>query len=119
MANIMITDDAMFMRKILSGILTSDGHTIIAEASNGAEAIEKYKQCKPDLVTMDITMPDVDGIEALKGIMSLDPTAKVIMCTAMGQQALVVEAIKNGAKDFMVKPFEADTICNAVNKALQ
>ena len=119
MARVLVCDDATFMRMTLIRILKEGGHETVGEASDGEQAVSRYKELEPDMVLMDITMPDVDGIEALKGIMSLDPTAKVIMCTAMGQQALVVEAIKNGAKDFMVKPFEADTICNAVNKALQ
>lgn len=118
MANILITDDAMFMRMLLGGTLKKLGHTIVAEASNGLEAVEMYKRHKPDLVTMDITMPEIDGIEALKRIMEVDPNAKVIMVSAMGQQVMVLDAIKAGAKDFLVKPFDETRVSEAINKIL-
>ena len=113
MANILITDDAVFMRRMLGDVLKNNGHTIVGEAANGKEAIAKYKELKPDLVTMDITMPELDGIQACKAIMQSDPQARVLMVSAMGQQAMVVEAIKSGARDFIVKPF------NAVSKVLR
>lgn len=118
MANILVVDDAQFMRMMLKDILTKAGHTVIGEASNGKEAIERYKQLKPDLVTLDITMPEMDGIQALKGIRAEDPNAKCVMCSAMGQQAMVIEAIQTGAKDFIVKPFQAERVIEAINKQL-
>lgn len=118
MANILIVDDAAFMRMMVKDILTKNGYNVIGEATNGNEAIEKYKELKPDLVTMDITMPDKDGIQALKEIKALDSNAKVIMCSAMGQQAMVIESIQAGAKDFIVKPFQADKVVESVKKAI-
>ncbi|MFC0212860.1 response regulator [Paenibacillus chartarius] len=118
MAKIMVVDDTAFMRHMLKSILTENGHEVVAEASNGAEAVVNYKHSRPDLVTMDITMPEIDGIEGLRQIMEFDPKAKVIMCSAMGQQAMVLEAIKNGAKDFIVKPFQNERVIEAVNKVL-
>jgi len=115
---ILIVDDAAFMRMMIKNILTKNGFEVVGEASNGAEAVELYKKLKPDLVTMDITMPEMDGIEALKKIKEIDPNAKVIMVSAMGQQQLVIEAIQAGAKDFIVKPFQPDRLLEAVNKAL-
>ncbi|MGQ9656400.1 MAG: response regulator [Fimbriimonadales bacterium] len=114
---IMITDDALFMRVTLKNILTQNGLEVVAEASNGREAVELYEQHKPDLVFMDITMPEMDGLEALKAIRAKDPSAKVVMCTAMGQKQIVVEAIQAGAKDFIVKPFQPERIMEAVQKA--
>ena len=105
MAKILVTDDAAFMRMMVKDILTKGGHEVVGEAENGKQAVDKYKELKPDLVTMDITMPEMDGIEALKAIKAEDPNANVIMCSAMGQQAMVLEAIQAGAKDFVVKPF--------------
>ena len=116
MANILIVDDAAFMRTMLRNILTQAGHEVIGEAENGAIALEKYKELHPDIVTLDITMPDVDGIEALKNIMTYDKNATCIMCSAMGQQAMVVDSIKNGAKDFIVKPFQAEKIIASIKK---
>ena len=116
--NIMICDDAAFMRMMIKDILTKNGYNVVAEAENGAKAVEKYSDVKPDLVMMDITMPEMDGIQALKKIKELDPGATVIMCSAMGQQAMVIESIQSGAKDFIVKPFQADRVIEAVKKAM-
>jgi len=118
MPKILITDDAAFMRMMLKDILGHGGYEIAGEAANGAEACELYRQVKPDLVTMDITMPQMDGITALKKIISSDPQAKVIMCSAMGQQAMVIEAIQAGAKDFIVKPFQPQRVIEAVKKLI-
>lgn len=119
MANgILIVDDAAFMRMMIKDVLSKNGFTIAGEAENGAKAIEKYKELSPDLVIMDITMPEVDGIQAVKEIKKLNGAAKVIMCSAMGQQAMVIEAIQAGAKDFIVKPFQAERIIEAVKKVL-
>ncbi|CAM4315475.1 MAG: response regulator [Paenibacillus macerans] len=119
MANrILIVDDAAFMRMMIRDILTKNGFEVVGEAQDGAQAIEKYKELHPDLITMDITMPEMDGIAALKEIKKLDPNAKVIMCSAMGQQAMVIDAIQAGAKDFIVKPFQSDRVIEAINKTL-
>ena len=118
MAKVMICDDAAFMRMMIKDILTKNGYEIAAEAENGQKAVEKYPEAKPDLVLMDITMPEMDGIEALKKIKALDPGAKIIMCSAMGQQAMVIEAIQAGAKDFIVKPFQAERVLEAVKKVV-
>jgi len=119
MANrILIVDDAAFMRMMIRDILTKNGFEVVGEGADGAQAVEKYKELKPDLVTMDITMPEMDGIAALKEIRKLDPGAKVIMCSAMGQQAMVIDAIQAGAKDFIVKPFQADRVIEAIKKTL-
>lgn len=115
---ILIVDDAVFMRMKLKDILTKNGYEVVGEAQNGQEAFEKYQATNPDVVTMDITMPDVDGLEALKMIRAYDPNAKVIMCSAMGQQGMVMDAIKSGAKDFIVKPFDTDRVINAITKVL-
>ena len=116
--NILIVDDAAFMRMMIKDILTKNGYNVIGEAENGAKAFEKYNELKPDLVLMDITMPEVDGIAALKKIKGADPNALIIMCSAMGQQAMVIESIQAGAKDFIVKPFVADRVIEAVRKAV-
>lgn len=115
---ILIVDDAVFMRMKLKDILTKNGYEVVGEAQNGQEAFEKYQATNPDVVTMDITMPDVDGLEALKMIRAHDPNAKVIMCSAMGKQGMVMDAIKSGAKDFIVKPFDTDRVINAITKVL-
>ncbi|MBQ3105095.1 MAG: response regulator [Lachnospiraceae bacterium] len=115
---ILICDDAAFMRMMLKDILVKGGYVIAGEAVNGADAVEKYNALKPDLVTMDITMPDMDGINALRAIKTAYPGAKVIMCSAMGQQAMVVDAIQAGAKDFIVKPFQKDRVLEAVKKII-
>ena len=116
--NILICDDAAFMRMMIKDILTKNGYNIAGEAENGAKAVEKYAELKPDLVLMDITMPEMDGLEALKKIKASDPNASVIMCSAMGQQAMVIESIQSGAKDFIVKPFQADRVIEAVQKVV-
>ncbi|GIQ68633.1 chemotaxis protein CheY [Xylanibacillus composti] len=119
MANkILVVDDAAFMRMMIKDILTKNGYEVVGEASDGAVAIEKFKELKPDLVTMDITMPEMDGITALKEIKKIDSNAKVIMCSAMGQQAMVIDAIQAGAKDFIVKPFQADRVIEAIKKTM-
>ncbi|MCR5177503.1 MAG: response regulator [Lachnospiraceae bacterium] len=115
---ILITDDAAFMRMMLKDILTKGGYEVVGEAENGQMAIDKFKELHPDLVTLDITMPELDGIGALKGIKAADPNAVCIMCSAMGQQAMVIESIQAGAKDFIVKPFQADRVISAVQKAI-
>lgn len=116
---ILIVDDAAFMRMMIKDILEKNGFEVAGEAENGVIAVEKYKELKPDLVTMDITMPEKDGITALKEIKEFDPDSIVIMCSAMGQQAMVIDAIQAGAKDFIVKPFQADRVIEAVSKALE
>ena len=116
--NILICDDAAFMRMMIKDILTKNGYNVVGEAENGLKAVEKYQETKPDLVLMDITMPEMDGIQALKGIKAIDPSANVIMCSAMGQQAMVIEAIQSGAKDFIVKPFQAERVLEAVKKVV-
>lgn len=121
MARVLVVDDALFMRRMLSDILKKEGIEICGEAENGKEAIEKYQQLKPDLVTMDIVMPkieEIDGIGAVKEIMKTDPQAKIIMVSAMGQHSLVVEAIQAGAKDFVTKPFQPSRVIEAVKRAL-
>lgn len=115
---ILIVDDAAFMRMMLKDILTKNGYDVCGEAANGQEAMDKYTELKPDLVTLDITMPEVDGIQALKGIKEKDPNAVCVMCSAMGQQAMVIEAIQSGAKDFIVKPFQAERVLEAVKKVI-
>ena len=116
--NILICDDAAFMRMMIKDILGKNGFNVAGEAENGLIAVEKYKELSPDLVLMDITMPEMDGIQALRKIKEFDANAKVVMCSAMGQQAMVIEAIQAGAKDFIVKPFQADRVIEAVNKAI-
>ena len=116
--NILICDDAAFMRMMIKDILTKNGYNIAGEAENGQVAVDKYKELKPDLVLMDITMPEMDGIQALKTIKAADPSALIIMCSAMGQQAMVIESIQAGAKDFIVKPFQADRVLEAVKKVV-
>ncbi|MDP4179474.1 MAG: response regulator [Bacillota bacterium] len=115
---ILIVDDAAFMRMMIKDILSKNGYEIAGEAENGARAIEKYKELAPDLVIMDITMPEVDGIQAVKEIRKLNTESKIIMCSAMGQQAMVIESIQAGARDFIVKPFQAERVVEAVKKVL-
>ena len=116
--NILIVDDAAFMRMMIKDILTKNGYNVVGEAENGLKGVEKYNELKPDLVLMDITMPEMDGIQALKKIKEADGGAKIIMCSAMGQQAMVIESIQAGAKDFIVKPFQADRVLEAVKKVV-
>lgn len=118
MKRVMVCDDAAFMRMVIKDILVKNGYEIAAEAENGLKAVERYPEAKPDLVLMDITMPEIDGIEAVRRIKALDPNANVIMCSAMGQQAMVIEAIQAGAKDFIVKPFQANRVLEAVRKVI-
>jgi two-component system chemotaxis response regulator CheY len=121
MAKVLVVDDALFMRRMLSDILKKEGIEICGEAENGKDAIQKYQQLKPDLVTMDIVMPkieEIDGIGAVKEIVKVDPQAKIIMVSAMGQHSLVVEAIQAGAKDFVTKPFQPSRVIEAVKRAL-
>ncbi|MCK9594518.1 MAG: response regulator [Candidatus Omnitrophica bacterium] len=121
MARVLVVDDALFMRRMLSDILKKEGIEICGEAENGKDAISKYQEFKPDLVTMDIVMPrieEIDGIGAVKEIIKADPQAKIIMVSAMGQHSLVVEAIQAGAKDFVTKPFQPSRVIEAVKRAL-
>lgn len=115
---ILIVDDAAFMRMMIKDILVSNGYEIIGEANNGVKAVELYKKERPDLVTMDITMPDMDGITAVREIKKIDQSAKIIMCSALGQQSMVMDAIQAGARDFIVKPFQPDRVLEALKKAL-
>jgi len=115
---VLVCDDAIFMRTMITDILSQAGYDIVGEAESGAQAVQRYRDLKPDLVTMDIVMPDMGGIEAVREIVKLDPDAKVLMCSAMGQQALVVEAIQAGAKDFVVKPFQPSRVLEAVQRVL-
>lgn len=118
MGRIMVVDDTLFMRGVLKEMLISNGHEVVAEGCNGLEAVHLYKMVKPDLVTLDITMPVMDGLAALTEIMKIDPRAKVIMCSAMGQRQIVLDAIKIGARDFVVKPFNKERVTEAINNAL-
>ena len=118
MARVLVVDDAAFMRKMVGDALVQGGHEVIGEASNGVEAVESYQSLRPDITTLDITMPEKDGLAALKEIIALDPTARVVMCSALGQESKVLEAVKSGAKDFVVKPFQPDRVIDAVGKAL-
>jgi len=118
MARILITDDTSFMRIQLKEMITKAGHEVVDEAENGQEAVEKYKELRPDLVTMDITMPVMSGIEAVKEIRKIDPEAKIIMCSALGQQKVILDAINAGAKDFILKPITIDRISDILRKYL-
>ena len=115
MAKILLVDDAAFMRMMVKDTLTKAGYTDLYEAADGVQAVESYAEIQPDLVIMDITMPNMDGLEALKAIKAKDPNATVVMCSAMGQESMVIEAIKSGAKDFIVKPFKPDRILKTVS----
>lgn len=115
---VLVCDDAIFMRTMISDILTQAGYDVVGEAESGAQAVQQYRALKPDLVTMDIVMPDMGGIDAVREIVREDPDARILMCSAMGQQALVVEAIQAGAKDFIVKPFQPSRVLEAVQRVL-
>ena len=115
MAKILVVDDAAFMRMMVKDTLTKGGYDDLYEAVDGADAVEKFKEIGPDLVIMDITMPNMDGLEALKEIKQIDGGANVVMCSAMGQESMVIDAIKSGAKDFIVKPFKPDRIIKTVS----
>jgi two-component system chemotaxis response regulator CheY len=119
MGKILIVDDTLFMRTLLKNILFSGGHTIAGEAADGDDAIEKYRELKPDIVTMDVVMPKMNGIDALKGIKALDPNARVIMCTAVGQEQMVKLAIKSGARGYIVKPFQAPKVLDEIKNILE
>ncbi|MCG8500306.1 MAG: response regulator [Firmicutes bacterium] len=116
--SVLIVDDAAFMRMMIKDILSKNGYDVVGEAENGAKAIEKYKELYPELVIMDITMPEVDGIAAVKEIKKTNADAKIIMCSAMGQQAMVIESIQAGARDFIVKPFQAERVIEAIKKVI-
>ena len=118
MARVLVVDDAAFMRKIVTDALTRGGHEVIGETANGNEAVERYRELRPEVTTLDITMPEKDGLTALQEIIGLDPSARVIMCSALGQESKVLESIKLGARDFVVKPFKAERVLGAVDKAL-
>lgn len=118
MARVLVVDDAAFMRKMVSDALTGGGHEIVGEAGNGLEAIAQFQELRPDVMTLDITMPEKDGLAALKEIIAIDPNAKIVMCSALGQESKVLEAVKSGAKDFVVKPFQPDRVLSAINKAV-
>jgi two-component system, chemotaxis family, chemotaxis protein CheY len=117
-STVLVCDDAVFMRTMVSDILSQAGFTVVGEAETGVQAVEKYQQLKPDLVTMDIVMPDMGGIDAVREICKLDPQARILMCSAMGQQALVQEALQAGARDFVVKPFQPSRVLEAVQRVL-
>ena len=118
MARVLVVDDAAFMRKLLSDALASGGHEVVGEAGNGTEAVTRWQELRPELTTLDITMPEKDGLAALAEIMSIDPNARIVMCSALGQESKVIEAVKLGARDFVVKPFQPSRVLEAVGKAL-
>jgi two-component system chemotaxis response regulator CheY len=115
---VLVCDDAIFMRTMITDILSGAGYEVVGEAETGLQAVERYRELNPDLVTMDIVMPDMGGIEAVREIVKQAPNAKILMCSAMGQQSLVVEAIQAGAKDFVVKPFQPSRVLEAVQRML-
>ncbi len=115
---ILVVDDAAFMRMMIKNIVTKNGYEVAGEAENGKQAVEKYAELRPDIVTMDITMPEMDGIDAVKAIRAIDPNASIIMVSAMGQQAMVMDAIQAGARDFIVKPFQQDRLLQAIERVL-
>ncbi|HEX3831452.1 MAG TPA: response regulator [Solirubrobacteraceae bacterium] len=118
MARVLVVDDAAFMRKVVSDALAAGGHDVIGEAGNGSDAITRFAELRPELTMLDITMPEKDGLQALAEIMTLDPRARVLMCSALGQESKVIESIKLGARDFVVKPFDPERLLEAVGKAL-
>ena len=118
MARVLVVDDAAFMRKMVSDALTKGGHEVVGEAGDGIEAIARYQELRPEVTTLDITMPEKDGLAALREIIAIDPAARVVMCSALGQESKVLESIKLGARDFVVKPFKPERVLEAVGKAL-
>jgi two-component system chemotaxis response regulator CheY len=118
MARVLVVDDAAFMRKLVSDVLVEGGHEVVGEAGDGAEAVSRFQELRPEVMTLDITMPEKDGLTALREIIELDPSARVVMCSALGQERKVLESIKAGAKDFVVKPFQPERVLEAVGKAL-
>ncbi|WCN37397.1 response regulator [Aneurinibacillus uraniidurans] len=118
MYRVLVVDDALFMRSIVKGYLLENNFEVVAEAQNGKEALEKYKETCPDIVTMDITMPEMDGIETIKQIKKYDSKAKIVICSAMGQENMVIKAIRAGASDFVVKPLDKERVLAAIHKAL-
>jgi two-component system chemotaxis response regulator CheY len=118
-ARVLVVDDAAFMRMMIRDILVKNGYEVAGEAANGSEAVSKYQELRPDVTTMDITMPEMDGITAVREIRKVDPNARIIMCSAMGQQAMVLDAIQAGARDFIVKPFQEDRVIDAIKKVLR
>jgi two-component system chemotaxis response regulator CheY len=116
MARILVVDDAAFMRRMVSDVLTSGGHEVVGEAADGNEAVERYQELRPDVMTLDITMPEKDGLTALRELIAIDPGATVVMCSALGQESKVLEAVKAGAKDFIAKPFEPQRVLTAIEK---
>jgi two-component system, chemotaxis family, chemotaxis protein CheY len=119
MKRILVADDASFMRQMIRDIIEPEGYEVVGEASDGVEVVEKFRQLQPDLVMMDIVMPKRSGIDAVKAIMELDAGARVVMCSALGQEALVMEAIQAGAKDFIVKPFKPDAVVTTLSKVIE
>ena len=119
MARVLVADDASFMRQMIREIVEAEGHEVIGEASDGVEAVDQFKKLQPDIVTMDIVMPRRSGIDAVRGIVELDPSARVVMCSALGQETLVTEALQAGAKDFIVKPFKPDSVLATLKKVLE
>ncbi len=117
--SVLVCDDAIFMRTMISDILSQAGYEVVGEAETGTQAVERFKELNPDLVTMDIVMPGMGGIDAVREILKIAPSAKILMCSAMGQQALVIEAIQAGAKDFVVKPFQPSRVLEAVQRVLE
>jgi two-component system chemotaxis response regulator CheY len=118
MARVLVVDDAAFMRKMLSDVLAKAGHEVVGEGANGNDAVERFQELRPDIMTLDITMPEKDGLAALREILAAEPAARIVMCSALGQETKVLEAIKAGAKDFVVKPFQPNRVVEAIDKAL-
>ena len=119
MASILVADDASFMRQMIREIVESEGHEVVGEASDGVEAVEQFRQLQPDVVTMDIVMPRKSGIDAVRSIIAIDPSACVVMCSALGQESLVNEALEAGARDFIVKPFKPESVIQTIAKVLE
>src|SRR6201990_3674139 len=118
MAPVLCVDDAALMRKMVTDALSRGGHEIVGEAANGSEAVQRFQELRPDVMTLDITMPEKDGLTALREIIAIDPSAKVVMCSALAQESKVLEAVKAGAKDFIAKPFQAQRVLSAIEKVV-